>query len=337
MASETLESLEKGVLYPAYAQSTFGISRQSGSFEAVFWVLPGSNSESTNSWCGIGWQVRACPEHRESPKRIVNHCKNPLCPTCGEYWASRSASRVENRLQGVHDAYMKVSVSLGAVKHIILSPPQEWAKKLMATRDGYHSLRQYAYRVLKNANILGGCVIFHAHRFGHPENDDLHDTRKKAYISPHFHVLGWGFLQPAGEFHRETAGWVYKNKGKRDSVGGTVAYLLSHAGIGFHAPQSHFNTPTWFGCASYNRVSKSTTLTEKITPTCEICGEKLHLYGVHPFTPDDAISWTDAEDLGIYVEHRKCVRYSVRSKRIIQVELSGFESNIGSVGSSYIK
>jgi hypothetical protein len=61
-----------------------------------------------------------------------------------------------------------------------------------------------------------------------------------AYISPHFYVLGYGWLIPSPEVIKET-GWVYKNKDAHPSnsknqsdwrsIFGTSFYALKHAGL----------------------------------------------------------------------------------------------------------
>ena len=48
--------------------------------------------------------------------------------------------------------------------------------------------------------------------------------------SPHFHIIGWGFLEASDKFEKRT-GWIYKKKQPRPwkDVAPTISYLLSHA------------------------------------------------------------------------------------------------------------
>jgi len=48
-------------------------------------------------------------------------------------------------------------------------------------------------------------------------------------VSPHFHILGYGWVHHVKENY-ESNGWIVKNLGIRNSVRATAHYQLSHCG-----------------------------------------------------------------------------------------------------------
>jgi hypothetical protein len=93
-------------------------------------------------------------------------------------------------------------------------------------------------------------------------------------MSPHFHVLGFGWIQDTAEIYN-SKGWIVKNLGVRKSVYWTFQYILSHAGV-FLDPESSFHpvkfhVATWFGELSYNSME---TIPKLITfkEYCPHCG-----------------------------------------------------------------
>lgn len=86
--------------------------------------------------------------------------------------------------------------------------------------------------------------------------------------SPHFHVLGYGWVKNTAQIYART-GWVIKNLGVRKTVGGTALYQLSHAGV-----KKSTHTITWFGQLSYNRL-KIPKMPKPEKPACPLCGNEL--------------------------------------------------------------
>jgi len=99
----------------------------------------------------------------------------------------------------------------------------------------------------------------------------FHPKRQKEdkswYFSPHYHVLGYGWVQNVHDNFMHTR-YVVKNIGIRKTVGGTIWYQLSHAGVG---PKRH--VVSWFGVCAYNKLKVFDLPTE--SNTCPICGSKL--------------------------------------------------------------
>ncbi len=186
-------------------------------------------------------------------KRYRRSCGRGECPVDYEYWASREAHRAERRLRAYRPSQFR------KVIHVIVSPSQEEIDAL-----DYRKLRVKAYFVLKRVGIMGGVCIFHP--FRQREEDG------SWYLSPHFHVMGYGWVSQVGETYEET-GWIVKNLGVRQSVYATLMYQLSHAGVYMKAEgEGKKATITWFGELSYNKFKAPK---EELRELCPICGAPL--------------------------------------------------------------
>lgn len=164
---------------------------------------------------------------------------------------------------------------------MIVSPPEGLHEMEV------HELRKRCYAVLKHAGLSGGVVVFHPLRRRSPTDREY---------SPHFHVLGYGYLRPSNEVFAET-GWVYKNKGQRSTVFGSVWYLLSHAGF-----KPGLASTSWYGTLSYNKYRGTSPVTEP-KQKCRACGASLrelfYSLGEPPF-PDremEVLTYPEGWDL----------------------------------------
>jgi len=137
--------------------------------------------------------------------------------------------------------------------HVILSPPQNhrWD-----TAAQFLSDRRAAYEIAKLHGLDAGALIPHPYRLRCKKCKstipDHHKTCPKCgssefewYFSPHFHVIGFGWIVDTGQGYLEH-GWVVKNLRDRKSIYYTFQYILSHAGV------SKFHTVTWFGDLGYH-------------------------------------------------------------------------------------
>lgn len=173
-------------------------------------------------------------------------CMRAECPTCYESWAGKEGRKIQHRLRMAPKKRRPI--------HLIVSPPMEfWI------RHNYEELRRESYVISKSNGFLGGSCIFHPFR-----EDEL---TKRWYFSPHFHMIGYGWIQHTKEGY-ERHGWVVKNAGIRKTVSGTALYQLSHAGI-----HKKYHTVTWFGSLSYNKLKVPPRVPEK--DVCPICGQPL--------------------------------------------------------------
>jgi hypothetical protein len=239
----------QGILPISPSKSVFVVDSKSILVEWGFgWGLPAQGE--AHEGCG-DWKTKGClnvAEHESGLafiRRYWKSCHRPECPTCYESWAGREAKRIEHRL--------KAWKSRGEVIHLVVSPPIEvWI------RSSFEALRRRAYEVALDSRFLGGSCIFHPYR----KNKATHVW----YFSPHFHMLGYGWIKGTKEGY-ECHGWVVKNAGVRKTVSGTALYQMSHSGV----HKSKY-TVTWFGHLAYNNF--------KVPPMekddrCPECGNKL--------------------------------------------------------------
>jgi hypothetical protein len=237
-----------------------------------FWKLPGHGVQKAT--CGQVAKVLACPGPTHHDKRLIFHsCHDPECPVCYESWASREAKSASERIKQAQKLY-----HYKPIRHWIVSPPQD--KYDLTTEAGYKQLRKDLLEVLKLAGFVGGMIIFHPYRL---PDDDGGEMRWGA----HFHVLAFGYAKKSNEIY-EATGWVFKNKGIRYSLSGTIGYELSHAGIwqgkrissrqGKDVAVRSLHTITWFGSLAYNKVVVGAILTSIEVVRCKVCGSPMHEY-----------------------------------------------------------
>jgi hypothetical protein len=250
--------------------------------EQGFWRLPGHGEAYAD--CG-SWRYRGClhvEDHLNeglfesiAGKAYVEFykrsCLRAECPVCYEKWAGKEAGKIEHRLASV-------GRKMGLVIHVTVSP------SIDAWVMSYEKLRAKAYFVAKKSGFRGGSCIFHPFR---------EDDNGFWYFSPHFHLIGYGWIQNTAEGF-DSHGWIVKNIGVRESVSGTALYQLSHCGI-----HPDFHSVTWFGKLAYNKLSVRQKEPEKhICPACKRELEQLTFLGRDEQIPDkeDGLAfWSDAD------------------------------------------
>lgn len=182
-------------------------------------------------------------------ERHKKSCHRPLCPTCWDDWANREKDKATERLK----AFVLKGRNLKPIHLTVSIPHVDYGLSLQ-------KMRQKVYDALKRVRCIGGMLIYHPKR------------QEKAsgtwYFSPHFHVLGYGWIVDVRQNY-VYSGYVVKNIGIRKTVEGTIFYQLSHCGI---AEKKH--TVTWFGALAYNRLNVVSN--EKEKSVCPICGHDLH-------------------------------------------------------------
>jgi hypothetical protein len=194
-------------------------------------------------------------------KRYKRNCGRAECPVDFETWASKEAHRATRRLE----AFQKtVRGGRSSPIHVIVSPSQGDIDTL-----DYKALRERAYKVMKRIGVFAGIVLIHPFRRNRGRKGN------SWYLSPHFHVLGFGWVSHVGESYQET-GYIVKNLGVRQSVYATLQYQLSHAGVYMKAEgeKGKKATITWFGSLSYNQFHYEDEPTKQVCPICE---QSLHV------------------------------------------------------------
>lgn len=259
-------------MYPAFSQSKKKSNRELldqlisnslnwNTVEHQGYTLPATLDP--HSWCGQ-WIWKGCmnvPGHKYTEahgkgfvKTFQKQCFRASCEKCASSWISRESNKSASRLEHYQNMTNQES------KHVIISPPAYLLNKPIS------EVKKEAYKILKNVNAKGGCLIVHPFR---AYKQTMLDGKIKSVWYPrlHFHVVGFGWLDHIVEnFHK--SGWVVKNKGERDSNYGTIRYILSHAGI-----KKGYHTLTWFGDLSYSKLSMPKY--ENELNLCPYCSEKM--------------------------------------------------------------
>ena len=204
--------------------------------QGTSWQVAG-NGAKTSENCGKidHWlYCKCCP-----PRPIKAHCDKPSCPECYEIWGLREASRSAERIVSVMEQWgMRRKRMLAS--HYTLSIPSSYYE-LFKTELGYRQIRKDAIKLLKRAGLVGGVLVVHAHR---------KNKQGENILSPHFHILGAGFIQSATAWEK---GWFLKKIGRMDApsaIMATAKYILSHAGILQADGRRTVNTVSWFGLFS---------------------------------------------------------------------------------------
>jgi len=230
------------------------------------WHLPATDEPKED--CGK-WLFKGCLNvlaHKKSDypgkiflKTFQKSCYRADCSKCYRKWISRQSNKATRRME----VYKKKSKE--PAKHIVVSPPHwEYGKSKQ-------ELAKEAYKILKNVKGTGGAIIFHPFRYDKNLNH--------WYYSPHFHVVGFGWIEYTEEIYKEN-GWVVKNLGVRESVFSTFYYQLSHAGI-----KKGYHTLVWFGDLSYSKLKIEK---EPDTNACPLCRAKLrplYHHGLFGYVP----------------------------------------------------
>lgn len=263
-------------------QQTYPASKRSDIFDQMHestnwytvredgWHLPATKDKRED--CGK-WFTKGCLNvlaHKNTEfsgkvfvKSFQKSCYRADCEVCYKKWMARESNKATRRIQ----KYEKQSGN--PAKHIIISPPP-W-KQYLPIRE----LRKEAYKILKEIGSVGGSLIFHPFRY--------HKDSKRWYYSPHFHIIGFGWLVGTAETYQKS-GWIVKNKGVRESVFATLFYQLSHAGV-----KHGYHTVTWFGDLSYSKLKVEE---EPNLNKCPLCKAKLRLvfhYGLFGWIPPPEI------------------------------------------------
>lgn len=245
------------------------------------WALPGHGEPYAD--CG-SWRSKGCLNvegHKQEGilekmagkvlvRRYKRTCIRAECPKCYESWAGKEAGKIQHRLRS--------SPKKSRPIHLIVSPSVEDVCRL-----SFEDLRHKSYSVSKKSGFYGGSCIFH------PFRED--DFTKTWYFSPHFHMVGYGWIVRTKEGY-ERHGWVVKNAGLRKTVSGTALYQLSHAGV-----HKNHHTVTWFGTMAYNKLR--VVGSEPTEERCPICGEKLRAlwyFGAEKLPEEEGDFWLLPDD-----------------------------------------
>lgn len=198
----------------------------------IEWGLPmRDDSISDRMGCGFRFnqpsrmRFTACSSDRSHYIKAARlHCWRLPCPNCGNDVAMKRGADVEKKILAYASLESRAGRKAPQIKHWVISPPQEWAIEVIRDADRYPLLIAWVQSILIEGGFLGGAMVFHPWRL---QDDEW-------VLGPHFHVVGYGFVNNR-RIHEQT-GCIVKqvHPGERiRSVRQTIAYLLTHAGIGY--------------------------------------------------------------------------------------------------------
>jgi len=217
-------------------------------------------------------------------------CLRAVCPICYEKWAGKEAHKL---------AYRISQWRTGKPVHVALSVPESlWGVPL-------EDLRSKVYKLASKVGIYGGSCIVHPFR----QKCKACGSAKETYsdqclncgcseflwvFSPHFHLIGFGWIDghKVSELYRKE-GWITKNLGIRESVGGTALYQLSHCGI-----KGGKQAVTWFGRLSYNSDFKVVpeVVEKDVCPICQAELVRLVWVGIGEMPYEDEGDYFDVSE-----------------------------------------
>lgn len=258
------------------------------------WAIPGTTLKKDEN-CGTILKWVCCsrdPTHWKRP--LVEHCDRVECPECWTYWGTKQSKRLADKLRGyVADAwehlegYQWHKKNSQNLRHWAFSPPQD----MITPEMSYDKIKDIGKKFVLFSGVTGGVLVFHPFRirkemhlklimhqkllkfseeekekkFWQCARDDvlgLGDWREYCYWSPHYHVIGFGYVENSRELQSRT-GWVYnfiRNipvqkirmlDGVEDAIAQVCFYVLSHA-----AYQWLKKIPVWFGCCTPRNLRK---------------------------------------------------------------------------------
>jgi len=212
-------------------------------------------TEEPHDWCG-NWVWEGCMnslDHKNHPgqiyvKRFQRGCYRAECSKCVKKWINREAESIRNRIERGMKKTKRVPI------HVLVSVPT-WDYGLDIKK-----LRKRALVMSKQVGVEGGCMFFHPARF------DKHDGKLLPYVSPHFHIIGFGWIKDTEILYKKE-GYIIKNLGVRKTMGevfGTVQYELTHVGI-----KKNVHSVTWFGSLSYSKLRVQKMNYKRTCPECK--------------------------------------------------------------------
>ena len=313
-----LPDLREILTNPAYRPSKkidIDLSKNDGSFcEKI--VLPNGSEVCTDDL--IEWSVRGRGSEKHeryfskvvtsphNPKNytrgIYRHCNRPDCPICASYHNRKDTPKQTDKIMAKSKALRHTCGGwrAGKLQHLTVSPPER-DHLYYLTPEGYKDGSKKAQKLAQSVGLMGAGIVFHPFRQdGVNDDDDLPEEytptgtnsgdKLKARFSPHFHFVGFGFIDPqkVKEIYART-GWIIKalRTGKKsitkpEEVTAVLSYIKSHAGIRtinpLH-PEKQPPTMVWWGELGPRLHGKVATLrifTPQLSP---VDGDPL-IYGI---------------------------------------------------------
>ena len=148
----------------------------------------------------------------------------------------RRGGEAEGRMWSLHDIGVRKNGSAEEPVHIVLSPPQEWALKMMQLPDTYRKMYDKVLRMLKTCGIHSGAVVFHPWR--------LDDDCKNWRAGPHFHIIGYGWLDSV-KLYKKTK-WIAEKIHPKEPIRSVRLWRILHKARDLELCPSAASSPLHF-------------------------------------------------------------------------------------------
>ena len=225
-------------LHPAISES----HSEGKKMRYIEWGLPGRDADLAHRMgCGFKTQdpermvFTACPEHHDHYLKAARiHCWRLSCPNCMNDVCMRRGAQVEKKILAYVDLRRRAGERVPQLKHWVISPPQEWAMDVIKDADRFPELVKWIQLIMIDAGFLGGAMVFHPWRLQDTGRMECNELVKEWVLGPHFHIVGYGFVDNRRLYQKYGCVVKQVHPGERiRSVRQTIAYLLTHAGIGY--------------------------------------------------------------------------------------------------------
>ncbi|AGI47405.1 hypothetical protein TALC_00400 [Thermoplasmatales archaeon BRNA1] len=273
-----------------YGLSKKKVAKDSESPTPIVWSVPFRGRHGT--YCGIlhvpegheeaGEQLNiVCGDNADYVLVARLHCWRLACFNCGWDAAMRKAREINERIE----VYKKLQLqSERRIVHVVVSPPQDEALRFMRSKEGFRIMVNKVIRVLKDFQVDTGALVFHPWRQCGDRDGSFPSSSFVWRAGPHFHAVGYGYVPEdrIKEFHERT-GWILKvvhDKSDVVSPTATLAYLLTHAGLGYPVTEKgigrQMDVVRYFGGLARGEISRIATLEFAKASRCPVCGGELH-------------------------------------------------------------
>lgn len=237
-------------------------------------------------------------ERADYVQGIRRHCNRPDCPICAAYHNRKDTPAQTDKITAKSKQLRHtVGWRAGKLQHLAVSPPSEDHLSYL-TPEGLKKGVKKALNLASYVGTMGGAYVFHPFRYDDEDDNDIIDreykkTPDKAKFSPHFHIVGFGFIDPekTKEIYART-GWIItalrtgdRSITKPEEITAVLSYVKSHAGVISEAspykPDRQPPTVNWFGLCGRNSQMVVATLRIHTPQLSPLDGDRLDYYRVH--------------------------------------------------------
>lgn len=271
--------------------------------DLIKWTTPGRGRQKHPTYAT---KVIACDNDLEHYTRATfRHCARPSCPSCAHYTITKKTPEQTARIWTKRKELLHTDDWKNQfIHHVAVSVPPE-LRYLALTPEGKRKLDKLMLEISKKAGIVGGLYVFHPFRYG--DDDDIppegwapEDGQRFATFEPHYHIVGFGFIDnrkgktSVTEQIEASTGWVVKSirsssktdenpiKGPED-VTAILYYIKTHAGIPDEdgAQIGRYKSVIAFGICGPNAQVHVADVEVKQPQICPECGAPMIKHRVH--------------------------------------------------------